>query len=82
MGIHPFRLIKLVTFVLFVGVAIISGLQLQAETDVLLFCPNTGQPCRSDLDCGRANPTCFCGNVNPTTGVGSCRDILKVTNQE
>jgi hypothetical protein len=79
MRIHPFRLIKLVTFVLFVGVAIVSGLQLQAEADALLLCSNTGRQCRSDLDCTRVNPTCFCANIDPRTGLGFCRGDLEVT---
>jgi hypothetical protein len=79
---HPFRLIKLVAFVLFVGVAIVSGLQLQAEADELLLCSNTGQPCRSDLDCTRLNPTCFCANINPTTRVGICRGDLEITTEK
>ena len=79
---HPFRLFYLIAIALIAGVAIISGLQFQAEAADLLLCSNTGQPCRSDADCTRVNPTCFCANVNPTTRVGVCRGDLEITNRK
>ncbi|MEA2600653.1 MAG: hypothetical protein QOF89_1645 [Acidobacteriota bacterium] len=78
---HPFRLFYLIAIAAIAALAIVSGLQFQAEaSDVLLLCSNTGQQCRSDLDCTRVNVTCFCANVNPTTKVGVCRGDLEITN--
>jgi hypothetical protein len=76
---RSFRPFYLIAIALIAGLAIVSGLQFQAEADVLLLCSNTGQACRSDLDCTRVNPTCFCANVNPTTKVGICRGDLETS---
>ena len=73
-------LIKVVAIALIALTATISAVQLRADAvDAdLLLCTNTGQQCRSDSDCTRTNPTCFCANINPTTRVGICREDFGV----
>lgn len=74
------HLLRVLGLTFAVAVLALTGIQLQgaeAENPQVVICPNVGQPCNNDADCGAPiNPDCFCNTANH-----QCRSRFLVANQ-